>query len=96
MAYTLWIFLISRPQRIYKSINGDELPLTEAEFKDTLDPVCFIKTRQGKGGPQESEVWRMIENRRESLAEDQKTAELRNGQLEDAKNRCHAEFAKLL
>lgn len=83
-------------QQMYKSISdGQELPISEADYKDTLDPVEYIKSRRGIGGPQEAEVKNMIAERKSRLAADQKKANTRNQHLIDAKARCHQEFEDL-
>jgi argininosuccinate lyase len=83
-------------ERMYKSISdGQELPISEADYKDTLDPVEYIKSRRGIGGPQEAEVKNMIAERKSRLASDQKKANTRNKHLTDAKARCLQEFEEL-
>jgi argininosuccinate lyase len=83
-------------QRMYRSISdGQELPINESDYKDTLDPVEYIKTRRGVGGPQEAEVKSMIADRKARLVADQTQAHSRNKHLTDAKARCHQEFENL-
>lgn len=54
-------------QRIYKEVIESEypeadptLPLTEEQFKKCLDPKAIVENRKTQGGPQPSEVARML------------------------------------
>ena len=47
---------------------GNELPMSEAEFRATLDPVAIVKNRATIGGPQPAEMERMVKAAREQLA----------------------------
>ena len=83
-------------QRQYASIDdGKALPISEEDFKETLDPMGYVKSRMGIGGPQEAEVTRMLEERKTRLAADQKEAGERCARLETAKKRCQEEFEAL-
>ena len=59
-------FPYAEAQRIYKEAVKDypgaptELPLSEAEFKETLNPVAIVQNRKTVGGPQAVEMKRMI------------------------------------
>jgi argininosuccinate lyase len=49
------VFPYNETQRIYaETVKGSEyaqdLPMSEAEFRSTLDPVAIVKTRQTAGG----------------------------------------------
>ena len=85
----------SEAQRLYKSIATGDLPISETEFRDTLDPVEYIKTRRGIGGPQEAEVKAMIAASKERLARDKADAASRRKQLTDASEMCAAEFERI-
>jgi argininosuccinate lyase len=39
------------------------LPMSEAEFRATLDPVAIVKNRATAGGPQPAEMERMLKFR---------------------------------
>jgi len=43
------------------------LPISEKRFKELLSPTFMIKTRLGTGGPQESEVTKMLDQAKTSL-----------------------------
>ena len=85
-------------QSIYKRISehGQDLELDEKEFKATLDPVEYVKSRAGIGGPQEKEMQSMIAETKTRLAADKKLAGDRNKQLSDARERCKVEFENLM
>lgn len=58
-------FPYAQAQRIYaESVHGSEfpaqLPMDEAEFRATLDPVAIIRHRATAGGPQPAEMARML------------------------------------
>ncbi|WP_211242325.1 argininosuccinate lyase [Paracoccus gahaiensis] len=65
-------FPYAEAQRIYaESVTGtdapSEMPLTEDEFRRTLDPVAIIQARATSGGPQPDEMTRMIGTARARL-----------------------------
>src|SRR5690606_28251942 len=58
-------FPYAEAQRIYaETVKGTDypqtLPMTEAQFKENLDPVIIVKNRKTSGGPQPAEMQRMI------------------------------------
>ncbi|MGV2909455.1 argininosuccinate lyase [Achromobacter sp. AGC25] len=66
-------FPYEQARRIYAdsmkdSKYGNELPMSEAEFRSTLDPVAIVKNRATSGGPQPAEMDRMLKAAREQLA----------------------------
>ena len=46
-----------------------ELPMSEAEFRATLDPVAIVSNRATVGGPQPAEMERMLKAAQQTLAE---------------------------
>jgi argininosuccinate lyase len=56
--------------RIYKGDAKQDLPLTEAEFKDAISPEHMIGASKGIGGPQLAEVERMLKDQRAKLTGD--------------------------
>lgn len=56
--------------RIYKADAKQDLPLTEAEFKDAISPEHMISVSKGIGGPQLAEVERMLKDQRVKLGAD--------------------------
>jgi argininosuccinate lyase len=66
-------FPYAQARSIYEeSVKGTkypaELPMNEAEFRSTLDPVAIVKNRATSGGPQPAEMARMLREARERLA----------------------------
>ncbi len=47
-------------QRIYREQSGQALPLSENEFREVISPEYMIQARRGLGGPQRTEVERML------------------------------------
>lgn len=69
-------FPYAEAQRIYaEAVHGADhpqvLPMDEAEFKATLDPVAIIGHRATAGGPQAAEMSRMIDAANEDLVAQQ-------------------------
>ncbi|WID95457.1 hypothetical protein QO058_22230 [Bosea vestrisii] len=46
-----------------------ELPIAEAEFRATLDPVAIVRNRATAGGPQPAEMERMLAGAKARIAE---------------------------
>jgi len=66
-------FPYEQARRIYAdAVKGSaypaELPMDEAEFRATLDPVAIVEHRQTLGGPQPAEMQRMLKEARGRLA----------------------------
>jgi len=66
-------FPYDQARRIYEeAVKGSkypaELPMSEAEFRSTLDPVAIVQHRATVGGPQPTEMQRMLKEARERLA----------------------------
>jgi len=73
---------------IYTKVIGSKIPITERQFRDSLDPVRMIENRKGQGGPQPAEVERMLGQHRRQL--DQESA-----WLAGEKQRLQAAFAAM-
>lgn len=61
-------------RRIYAdTVKGSpyagELPMSEAEFRSTLDPVAIVRNRASAGGPQPAEMARMLKAAQQKLAQ---------------------------
>jgi len=87
-------------QRIYReAVKGSdysaELPLDEAEFRSTLDPVAIVKNRATSGGPQPAEMARMIKQARAELSEQAAWIAARRGHIDQSLARLDADFRKL-
>ena len=55
--------------RLYRDETGEEFPLDHATYLRAVDPAEFVRSRTGVGGPQPSEVARMLSEHEQSLAE---------------------------
>ncbi len=93
-------FPYAEAQRIYKesvkdaNVPGD-LPMNEAEFRSTLDPVAIINNRATVGGPQPSEMTRMVGVAKQKLqAQDGWIAE-RKLKITTSLAKLDEDFAKL-
>ena len=82
-------FPYDQARRIYaEAMKGskypNELPMSEAEFRSTLDPVAIVKNRATSGGPQPAEMDRMIKEAREQLASQDKWIKERRAHIADS------------
>lgn len=74
----------------------EEVVLTEEQFLAALRPENMVANSVGLGGPQPSEVARMIEDRTATLAEDRAWLDERRAALSDAEAALEAAFTDLL
>ena len=89
-------------QRIYAatvkhemSIENGKLPMSESEFRATLDPVAIVKNRVTAGGPQPSEMARMIARSKQMLSQEEQWTAERNNRIETAIKDLDRDFARL-
>jgi len=83
-------------KKIYRSMDNKELPLTEQELRQSLDPVAFVNSRKGRGGPQPAEVERQLKVARAALEKEEQRNSRRTNALKASKDRLAAEFQSLL
>lgn len=94
-------FPYAEARRIYTaSVKGvahvpAELPMSEAEFRATLDPVAIIRNRASAGGPQPAEMERMLKASREQLRRDEEWIAARRARIASALAQLDADFEKL-
>jgi argininosuccinate lyase len=87
-------FPYAQAQAIYRKaapemgLAATDLPMGEAEFRATLDPVAIIKNRATSGGPQPAEMDRM-------LAEAKQRLDRQDAWIKDRRARISAGLAKL-
>ena len=95
-------FPYAEARRIYAealrkaALPAAELPMPEAEFRATLDPVAIIRNRATPGGPQPAEMARMLAAARERLAAQQAWAATQRARIDGALATLDADFARLL
>ncbi len=94
-------FPYTEAQRIYATtlaemrIPGGPLPMSEAEFRATLDPVAIIRNRATAGGPQPAEMTRMLAAAQRTLADDGAWIQARRERVDTSLARLNADFAGL-
>ena len=87
-------FPYAQAQAIYRKaapelgLAATDLPMSEAEFRATLDPVAIIKNRATSGGPQPAEMDRM-------LAEAKQRLDRQDAWIRDRRAKIAAGLAKL-
>ncbi|MEO8278660.1 MAG: lyase family protein [Ideonella sp.] len=87
-------------QRIYtESVKGttfpQDLPMSEAEFRSTLDPIAIIKNRASAGGPQPAEMARMLKASKQTLAQQDEWIAARRARIAASLAKLDADFDKL-
>ena len=88
-------------KRIYaESVKGlnvpGELPMSEAEFRSTLDPIAIVANRASAGGPQPAEMERMLKASKQQLAQQGEWIAARRARITAALARLDGDFDKLL
>ncbi len=94
-------FPYAEAQRIYaETVKGTDypqtLPMSEAQFKENLDPVMIVKNRKTSGGPQPAEMQRMIAAANEDLVAQQNWINDQRNKITTALGQLDADFDKLL
>lgn len=94
-------FPYDQARRIYEeAVHGSkypaELPMSEAEFRATLDPVAIVKHRATSGGPQPAEMQRMLNEARERLAAQDAWVQARRKHIDDSLAKLDKQFDQLV
>ncbi|TPG60328.1 argininosuccinate lyase [Roseomonas nepalensis] len=95
-------FPYAEARRIYgetlreMGLSPAELPMGEAEFRETLDPVAIVRNRATAGGPQPAEMARMLAGAGERLAEGARWTGERRGRIDAALGALDGDFGRLL
>lgn len=95
-------FPYAEAQRIYKDAVKDypgaatELPMSEIEFKETLNPIAIVQSRQTVGGPQESEMKRMLSLAKQTLKEQNQWVQAKKNAIDNAAKDLDRDFTKLI
>ena len=69
-------------------------PLSENEFRDTLNPVNIVNGRVTHGGPQQSEMKRMIALAKEDVQEQKRWVSARRGAIDHALRSLDSDFKR--
>lgn len=77
-------------------LDGGDLPMSEAEFRSTLDPVAIIANRATTGGPQPAEIERMLKAAEAALAQQQDWIGNRRAKIETALAKLDSDFTALV
>ncbi|MBN8749541.1 Argininosuccinate lyase [Xylophilus ampelinus] len=93
-------FPYAEAQRIYaETVKGSTyaqaLPMSEAEFRATLDPVAIVKHRASAGGPQPAEMARMLKAANGQLAAQAEWIQARRTRIATSLARLDADFDRL-
>jgi argininosuccinate lyase len=93
-------FPYAQARRIYrdalKDDGGGELPMSETEFRSTLDPVAIVNGRATVGGPQPAEMDRMLKLANQQLTQQEAWISARHATVDTALAWLDADFDKLL
>ena len=71
-------------EEVAQETLGRSLGLSEEQVQRALDPVAFVASHDVTGGPAPKEVGRMVEARRQGLAQEQERQAGRRSRLEAA------------
>ena len=93
-------FPYAEARRIYAdAVKGStyaaELPMSEAEFRSTLDPVAIIRNRASAGGPQPAEMERMLKAAQETLGQQREWINGKRARIASSLARLDGDFDKL-
>ncbi len=94
-------FPYAEARRIYAEtltemqVPGGDLPMSEAEFRATLDPVAIIRNRATAGGPQPAEMTRMLAAAKQTLVEQAGWIQARRNRIDGALAALDADFSGL-
>ncbi|RPJ44760.1 MAG: argininosuccinate lyase [Betaproteobacteria bacterium] len=85
----------SEAQRIYEEQAKDKLPLSEQEFREVISAEYMVFGRKGLGGPQLTEVQRMLANSRIGVAAESARLSNHVGALAETDARLGQAFAPM-
>jgi argininosuccinate lyase len=95
-------FPYAQAQRIYQEAVKDypqappQLPLSEAEFKATLNPVTIVQNRKTTGGPQASEMTRMLALAQSAVNTQTQWIAAKSAFIQSGLSQLDRDFAKLM
>ena len=71
------------------------LPMSEEEFKATIDPRSIVNNRKTLGGPQPAEMEKMLKSAQTRLADNAKWSQAQKDRLAKAAQMLEADFNKI-
>jgi argininosuccinate lyase len=80
--------------RVYEESTGVEMPLAVALVREAMDPIAMVRARRGMGGPQESEVRKMLRTHADSLSSDSTWLDGTRQHLQHSESALEQAFAK--
>lgn len=96
-------FPYAEAQRIYAETlrhemhgDGGVLPLSEAQLRATLDPVAIVHNRRTSGGPQPTEMARMLSEAHAASTAQETWIKDRKNRIDTALTMLDSDFSKLL
>jgi argininosuccinate lyase len=93
-------FPYAQAQRIYtaamQNYGGGKLPMSEMEFRATLNPVAIVNNRATSGGPQPAEMARMLNAARKKLAQQDAWVREKRAKIDSSLGRLDQDFDRLL
>jgi argininosuccinate lyase len=93
-------FPYAEAQRIYReSIKGmnqsGDLPMSEDEFRSTLNPVAIVKNRVTAGGPQPTEMAKMLETTKQKLIQQEAWIKEKRTRIDSSLAKLNGDFDSL-
>jgi argininosuccinate lyase len=94
-------FPYAEAKRIYKEVMKEfdpqaEFPMTETEFRNTLNPVSIVQNRATVGGPQSSEMKRMLALAKDKLTEQKNWTASKRQKISQSLMKLDQDFQRLL
>ena len=96
-------FPYSEVKRIYAEVikkeypqGNPECPMSESQFKDTLNPIKIIENRRTSGGPQPAELAKSLESMKQKINAQEKWAQTNQENIDRALAKLDSDFNKLL
>ncbi|MEC5405642.1 argininosuccinate lyase [Paraburkholderia sp. MPAMCS5] len=93
-------FPYDQAQRIYADTTGGYgngvLPMSEEEFRSTLDPAAIVNNRRTVGGPQPAEMERMLTAAKAKLAQQDAWVKEKRAKIDSSLAGLDRDFDKLL
>ncbi|MDP9898314.1 lyase family protein [Variovorax ginsengisoli] len=93
-------FPYAEAQRIYaETAKGSDfaqvLPMSESEFRSTLNPIAIVQNRQTAGGPQPAEMERMVKEAQQRVVQQDAWIQGSRARISSSLARLDSDFDKL-